>query len=429
MAGRVVSAGGWLIGMSLVIRHLSAAEQGFYYAFQSLIALQVLLEMGMSTVVLTSAAHEVAELRWDGTWTGPSAHLERLGSLARIALKWFGGAAILVLGLILPIGIAFFGRHQVQGQPISWFGPWIFLSVAAATSVFVVGLNALTEGIGAVSEMAMARLLQSTCGLLAFAVAISKGAGLWSGGIMVGTGVLVSSSFILMRVGPRLASALQAPRGEPVNWRQDLLPFQWRIALSWMAGYAIFQVLTPTVFAYNGPAEAGRFGLAVQATSGIGTIAGAWIQVRQTPWAMAAARGDVTFMDRDFRRVSWTSVILAALGCGAVAILALLAGRTGFAHRIPAWGVLLPFFIAICVNQYIFAMATYLRSFRVEPFLGQSWAMAGTILTGCFLLRRCPVTALAWWYCGAVVTVGLNFALWIFRNWRKKREGRLISPQ
>ena len=41
-----------------------------------------------------------------------------------------------------------------------------------------------------------------------------------------------------------------------VAWRREILPFQWRISVSWMSGYFIFQLFTPMLFTNQGAVAA-----------------------------------------------------------------------------------------------------------------------------------------------------------------------------
>src|SRR5215469_146342 len=51
-----------LVTVALIARFLSPAEQGYYYTFGSLVALQIVFELGFSFVILQLASHERARL-------------------------------------------------------------------------------------------------------------------------------------------------------------------------------------------------------------------------------------------------------------------------------------------------------------------------------------------------------------------------------
>src|SRR5579862_5483845 len=67
--GYTVIAKGWAalsgaVSLVLLTRFLSAAEQGFYFVFVDILALQLFFELGLSTVVMQFASHERARLEW-----------------------------------------------------------------------------------------------------------------------------------------------------------------------------------------------------------------------------------------------------------------------------------------------------------------------------------------------------------------------------
>src|SRR6202162_2444360 len=51
-----------LITVLLIARFLTPAEQGYYYTFGSLVAIQMIFELGFSFVILQLASHERAQL-------------------------------------------------------------------------------------------------------------------------------------------------------------------------------------------------------------------------------------------------------------------------------------------------------------------------------------------------------------------------------
>jgi hypothetical protein len=423
LAGRAVSALGALVTMGLVVSRFTPVEQGYYYTFQGLIALQIFLEMGMSGVVLTSTSHEVATLTWEGgRLGGPERSLGRLAALWRIAAFWYSGAAVAVLVIVIPVGAWFLGRHAHNG-PATWQGPWVALGVAAAVNVALVGLLAFVEGLGRVTLAAAVRLVQAVALVAAFACAALLGWGLWSAATMVAASALAGAVVVGARALPVIAQIVRTPRDRSISWRQDLLPFQWRIAVSWMAGYAIFQMMTPAIFAYHGAAVAGRFGLGLQLATGISATAGAWLQVRQSPWAQAVARKEWRVLDRSLARAGLVTISLAALGSvaalGLVAVIPRLVPH--LASRLPPLAILLPLLVVSVVSQWPNAVATYLRAHKREPFLYPSVALALLMIGGCLGVAPIDPAALGWYYLASVllVAVGGGTVLWMVlrRRW------------
>ena len=93
---------GWSIlagGMTILLLPLclSPDQQGYYFTFASVLALQIFFELGLSQVVMQLVSHEVAHLEptTDGHFRGGESHLGRLSSLVGLLNRWYGLAAVL----------------------------------------------------------------------------------------------------------------------------------------------------------------------------------------------------------------------------------------------------------------------------------------------------------------------------------------------
>ncbi len=125
-----VLARGWssLAGigtLTLIARFLTPAEQGFYYTFYSLVAMQIVFELGFSVVILQTASHEAAhlEIAPDGRIQGPEAAHARLASVLQKSVRWYTVAAVLMAAVLLPVGIHFFRANT--GAPGAAAVHWI----------------------------------------------------------------------------------------------------------------------------------------------------------------------------------------------------------------------------------------------------------------------------------------------------------------
>ena len=117
--GFTVLARGWstaggVVTVLLIARFLNLAEQGYYYTFASLVALQIVFELGFSFVILQLAAHERAKLTILPSFqlTGdPVAH-SRLASVLQKSVRWYSAAGLCMALSLLPAGFYFFSIHQ-----------------------------------------------------------------------------------------------------------------------------------------------------------------------------------------------------------------------------------------------------------------------------------------------------------------------------
>lgn len=106
---RWTSAAG-LVTIALIAHFLPAAEQGYYYTYASLIALQMVFELGFSQVVMQLASHERAHLSItsDRAITGGEVAHARLASVLQTSVRWYGIGVRMLAIILIPAGLHFF---------------------------------------------------------------------------------------------------------------------------------------------------------------------------------------------------------------------------------------------------------------------------------------------------------------------------------
>src|SRR5271168_3722252 len=184
---RVWSSSAGIVTVALIARFLSPAEQGYYYTFGSLVALQIVFELGFSIVVLQLASHERAHLSIepDGVVTGdPVAH-DRLASVLQKSLRWYSVMAIIMAVVLIPSGLFFFSRHQHPGQAVAWQAPWCLVALAATLTFQIDPVLSFLEGCGYVANVARLRLAQAMLGALLMWLALSTRHGLFAPAMMI----------------------------------------------------------------------------------------------------------------------------------------------------------------------------------------------------------------------------------------------------
>lgn len=418
-----------LITLLLVARNLTSAEQGYYYTFASLLAMQILFELGMSVVVMQFSSHEMAHLSWSekGILNGEANSLSRLRSLVMLVSKWYGIIAILIIVIVTPVGwIMFSNSHSDIG--VSWHLPWLCLICAAATNIFFMPFLALLEGCGRVTEVARLRMIQNIIGsLLAWGVLISGG-GLWAMPVMnIGFGITVivwlwkTKKLFFMNLLE--VNVLQ----EKVNWKTEIWPFQWRIALSWLSGFFIFQLFTPVLFAYRGAVEAGQMGMSISISNALMGIAIAWMNTKAPGFGALVATKDYLSLDKIFAVTLTRSLAVIVIVGGVLCILNYIihAELMKISYRIldP-----LPFMLLILATIFTYityAQATYLRAHKEEPFMLIS--LISAILIGSLTIilgKEYGSLGLMAVYATIYCLVGVGWGSLIFfskrRNWQKQ---------
>jgi hypothetical protein len=410
--GRFWSALAGTLTILLIARYLTPKEQGYYYTFYSLVALQIVFELGFSFVILQLAAHERANLTFsqDGAIEGdPVAH-SRLASVLQKAVRWYFVAGLLMASMLIPAGYVFFQTHQTAGATVAWKVPWCLLVIAAMLAFQVDPVFSFLEGCGFVAEVAQRRLAQAILGsFLAWAALLSHH-GLYSPAMVIAGQVGVGLVFLFSHRHRRLLKNLWFYPSQQhfVGWRREIWPFQWKIAISWMCGYFIFQVFNPILFAYQGSVAAGQMGMSLNIATAIGSVALAWMNTKASPFGAMVAQGRFADLDRVFFRTLWQSTVLLTMGTG-LFFSALLVAEHRYptlANRVlPGWAFSLLLLNTI-FNHVVVSEAIYLRAHKQEPFL------TPTIISA--VLITCLAFFLGKYYGASTVALGLFMQSLIF---------------
>ncbi len=414
----------------LILRFLTPVEQGYYYTLLSLVSLQAVFELGFSFVILQMAAHECARLTLhaDGCVEGDAVAHARLASILQKAFRWYLVAAVILCVSLLPAGAYFFSRHARPLSSVAWHGPW---AVAVFATAFLFLLNpfcSFLEGCGQVWQVGRMRLGQALLGAAMSWGALLAHHGLYSPG-MVNIGYAAAGlAFLYSRRKLCLGLLRYAAREQAVSWRNEIWPFQWKIAVSWIGAYFSFTIFTPIIFAYRGPTEAGQIGMSLSITGYLSTVVLAWMSTKATPFGMLVAQRKFAELDRVFFRTLKQSltVLLVLLMLTMLSVIGAQYLLPKIAARMappPVLALLLLSMISMFVVQ---SEAVYLRAFRNEPFMWQS-AIVAALTTGVALLL-----APRWGLVGAGVTylactgiVGLLWATAIFQAKRQAWRGLL----
>lgn len=391
-----VLARGWstvagVVTLLLIARFLTSTEQGYYYTFSSLVALQIVFELGFSFVILQLAAHERAHLQIqdDGTVAGEVVAHSRLASVLQKAVRWYTTGAVLMAAVLLPLGFHFFLAHRQAGVPVFWQLPWILVVLATTLTFQMDPLFAFLEGCGRIPQVARMRFTQAFAGSLMAWTALCMHHGLFAPAMIIGGQAIAGGCFLFSQRTLLLPLLRYNTTGHIVSWRREIWPFQWRIAISWICGYFIFQLFNPVLFAYRGAKEAGQMGMSLSIASALSAVAIAWMSTKASPFGTMVARGEYNKLDHLFFRTLWQSTFL--LAAGIVMLLLCLDFVTQHFPQLAARVLPLPVFglllATIVCNHIVFSEAFYLRAHQREPFLPLSIAVgvltaASTLVLG-----------------------------------------------
>ena len=186
---------GGLISILLIAKFLTPETQGYYYTFQSLIALQVFVELGLVVVVISVTSHEWAKLQLneEGVIIGDLGALSRLVSFGRKLASWYAVAAVVFVLLVAPAGALFLAK---KGGVEGWLGPWIFAVLFQAMLLWTAPFQALFEGCNQVVAIQRFQLWQGILANVVLWICLASGAGLWSVAALIGIQAAITMYYL-----------------------------------------------------------------------------------------------------------------------------------------------------------------------------------------------------------------------------------------
>lgn len=417
----------------LIVHFLSPIDQGYYYTLLSLVSLQMVFELGFSFVILQLAAHESVHLTlsMDGQIEGDAVAHARLASVLQLTVRWYLRAAIALAVILIPAGLLFFSLKVPAGPRPSIAGPVILAVLAVSVSFLMTPLYSFFEGCNQIRQVAFTHLCQATAVLVASWSAIISGHGLYASAC-VNFAVAFVGFIFLYRRRHLIRILLHHPVGDNgVSWQREIWPFQWKIAVSWICSYFTVQVLTPILFACNGPREAGRMGLSLSIVSYIPIITLPWVSTKAATFGRLIRLGNLEELDELFFRTlkQAMAVILLLVGSCFTGILLLQRFFPNMALRMEPPKIFVLLLLTSISSFIVQSLAVYLRAFKREPYLVQSLVISSLTLLGSL------ITASRWGSVAVAITyfilsgiVALFWATTTFRTLRNRQRNALACP-
>ena len=415
------------VAVFLITTFFSKDLQGYYYTFGSVLALQIFVELGLGAVVQQFASHEWAGLSFDNNKkiVGDKDSLSRLISIVRFSIQWYGYAAVLAtIGLSIG-GYFFFSTSEDIG--ITWKLPWIILCISTGLTIFLTPAWSLLAGCNQVKNLYGFWLIQKVIIAIVSWIAIILGAKLWAIPISGIAGLIVGIAFIKIKYWNFFKTlVLSKSLGPTISWKNELLPFQWRIATSWISGYFSFQLFTPILFKFHGPEVAGQFGMTWSMIRMLGHLPHSWFGPKIPTLAIFVAKKQFDKLHKLFWKV-FKIIVILVLGLSILiwgGVYFLKAPDIMFLNKLSE-RLLTPTTVAILLiaqSFQIFAMpfGAYLRTFKKDPLVYLSIISSIAILLSTIILGKLySAIGVATGY-GLVMFLGFPFVLYIWNNFRKK---------
>lgn len=372
----ILNAFGSVISVFFVVKFMSNVEQGYYYTFGSIVAIQIFFELGLNGIITQYAAHENAFLYINNKseLEGPIFHKSRIASLLRFSIKWYLFFSFFLLIILIFAGLLFFKKYS--NHNIHWSTPWILLAAGTSLNLFISPIIAFLQGIGKIKEIARYQFISQLIRLLIVWFGLYYGVGLYVLGIGSICYFLITTIFVSNKYYRLIFNIFQIDLTEKISYYKEIFPFQWKIAISWISGYFIFQLFNPVLFATESPQVAGQMGLTLAALNGILSLSLAWINTKVPLFSSLIARKNYTELDFSFKLalkqslgINFFLLIVLFSIIGSFHIFNITIGGKNLSDRFLEFLPLFFMMVPILLNQLVASWATYLRCHKKEPYL------------------------------------------------------------
>ena len=380
-SGSLINAFGSIFTIIFIVRFLNGVEQGFYYTFGSLVAIQVFFELGLNGIITQYVAHETSNLKLlnDHSLEGESKYKSRLSSLLHFCVKWYLSFATALFITLIILGFYFFNKYSSNTNQVNWMIPWILLSLGTVMNLILSPIIAFLQGLGEVKEIAKIQMYQQTVRFPFLWGGLIFGAKLYVLSISCYIPLFIAVILIVSKYRILLSNIWSTNIIEKVHYRKEIFPYQWKIAVSWISGYFIFQLFNPVLFATEGPIVAGQMGMTLAALNGIFSLSFAWITTKIPQFSGLIAQKQYSQLDNLFKTNLKQSVFInfSALTFMMIAIFTIrrfnieLVGKP-LGNRFLDYFPMLCMMIPVFLNQFTASWASYLRCHKREPFLVNS---------------------------------------------------------
>jgi hypothetical protein len=383
--GYAVSARVWqlLTGqltMLLIVFCLTDVEQGYYYAFFYLLAMQIFVELGLHVVIINVASHEWSQLRIvDQRVTGDPHALSRLASLSRIAARWYLLAACVFVVAITIAGYLYFnwptGQNPAGLSVLEWAAPWTSLVILTGLQLVLLPLSSILEGCGQLPTINKVRFWQGVAGSAVVWTMMYAGFGLWALSGSAAVRLCGETYLVRSRYGGFFTSLRDGNSGQAIDWKAEVVPLQWRIAIQGTLHWFATHLAGLVIFKCHGEAMGGRFGLMWTVLTAMQSASMAWVETRRPLFGQLIAEQNYVELDRLFFRLSRLSMILIAVGGAAFTTGVYVVNEfpnaifTQIASRMPnVWSTAI-YSVAFIALQPTLCISIYVRAHKRDPFL------------------------------------------------------------
>lgn len=394
---------------------LSENQQGYWYTFGSIAALTTFADLGFTSIMTQYAAHEYTYLKLDKSdkiFVGSEEHIKRMSSLFRFMICWMRMVLAIALVIIFLVGLIMFSGGN---DNVKWLMPWILYVISNVYNFSSYVALSFFEGC---DQFAITQRIYTFSGVIHCVATIgflAAGMGLYALSFPLFLKGSVAFLSIRKHFGNSLTQLRSEKSGEEIAWKKEFLPLLGRYAVSWISGYFASQIYNPLTFTLFGSSAAGKVGYSLSIIQAIYSVSNAWSLISIPKYNMAVEKREWSYMDSLLKRNLIYSSVVYVIG-----IFALYLTQSISFLKSLIWSRLIfgQAMMALCGAYFIsmisYAMSTYLRAHKKEPFLIPSVLLGVSSALLTFVLTYHMGLDFIFWgyFLGNILVLPLSVHIW-----------------
>lgn len=339
-------------------------EQGIYYALLGLVSLYVVADLGLSTALINFISHQIDPNNQSTIDGVKAANLARLVSFAT---KWAVYGSILLGIFVYIFGTIVLDNYFLE-FPLLHSAILIICVATIFTFQLFIGF-AILEGLNNVSEAFFLRTIYVITLITTQVIMLATGKSYFSLAIGQIAALTVSSIIFLIRNYSYLKEISKAStNASNLSIRDKVIPFQLRVAVSWLFGFLPIQLMPTILIGTLGAAWAGRIGMTQQVVTAISATAFIFVQTVVPKLGQLVASGNNCEITKVYKTALKRSLSITVLAIVSVIITKIVMEYISpeIADRILQLDLLIVFMSLVLVNWITFARAALARTYHKE---------------------------------------------------------------
>lgn len=407
----------------LISKKFNSTEQGYFYTIGSLVTISIFFELGLGVVLTNYASHLFSTVKWDedGKIIGDKINVARFFHFFRKAVYYY-----LVVFVLYACCLFLYSYWNFYNKQDFYYSrDLILVIVFSGLNLLHIPFMSIIEGCGKIKQVQQIRFLQSIGGQVLICLSLLgnlKMEAIFLEYFLYFTSFVVWILWTFRSLFFQLLEFKNSDNQAEFNWRKEILPFQFKVSLSWLAAYFLGYLFIPISYAYMGPVIAGQLGMTMKLTTYIFNVSIAWVAVQSPKYAQYLSLGKGKQLNRlvgkTMRDSMYVAILLALILIAGMYIMQIL--HFEFSNRV------LPLFLfsAIAftnvINVYNHNISSYLRAFRTEPMLYLNIVVSLLILVNnIFSAYSQSIYQMSIGYFLVMLFISLPFGTYLFNTWRK----------